>query len=208
MSKNTYRVGTDGTANYATLTEIPTSILLQGDNTILVYPGSYTALTDAVLTDLSIIGVGSPTEVVISGDTTIANTSSGTITFENLTFTGSNAAVTSGSVAVSKLGLSETQLRFKNCIFNGAEYAIAHHGVSGTTDQIVLDYCDAQSVDKTLIANANVGINFSALNSSANAYFTPGTGGGTAAMGPTVRASTSGGSNTGLNTETVLALIS
>jgi hypothetical protein len=69
-----------------------------------------------------------------------------------------------------------------------------------------MNYSDASGVDKAVKANANVGINFSALNTTSNAYFTPGGGAGTPAV--TVRASTSGGSNTGLTTKTILALVS
>lgn len=210
-SKNTYRIGTDGTANYATLTEVPSYILAQGDNTLLVYPGTYTAPTAAVYSDLAIIGVGDREEIVISGDMTIANTSSGTITFENITLTGSNVAVTSGTSCVTKLGAASTKLHFKHTTFGGAEYAVSHNGeraFATTTPQVVMDFCDATGVDKAIVANANVSVNYSALNTSANAYFTPGTGGGNPALTVTVRASTSGGSNTGNNTETVLALIS
>lgn len=211
MSKNTYRVGTDGLSNYATLTEVPSSILTQGDNTILLYPGTYDAPTDAVYSDLAIVGIGDREEIVISGDMTIANTSSGTITFENLTFTGSNAAVAAGAVCVTKLGAADTKLHFKHVTFNTADSAVLHNGelaFATTTPQVVLEFCDATAVDKALSANANVTVSYSALNTGANAYFTPGTGGGSADLTITVRASTSGGSNTGLNTETVLALIS
>jgi len=210
-SKNTYRIGTDGTANYSTLTDVPSYILAQGDNTLLVYPGTYTAPTDAVYSDVAIVGIGDREEIVIDGDMTIANTSTGTITFENVTFTGSNAAVTSGTSCVTKLGAASTKLHFKHSTFNGAEYAVSHNGeraFATTTPQIVMDFCDASAVDKSLVANANVEVNYSALNTSANAYFTPGTGGGDPAVTVTVRASTSGGSNTGNNTETVVALIS
>lgn len=210
-SKNTYRIGTDGTANYATLTDVPSSILAQGDNTLLVYPGTYTAPTNAVYSDVAIVGIGDREEIVISGDMTIANTSSGTITFENLSMTGSNADATSGTACVTKLGAASTKLHFKHVTFASAEHAVAHNGEAAfatTTPQVVLDFCDATGVDQAIVANANVSVNYSALNTSANAYFQPGTGGGDPALTVTVRASTSGGANTGNNTETVLALIS
>lgn len=210
-SKNTYRIGTDGTANYQTLTEVPSYILAQGDNTLLVYPGTYTAPTDAVYSDVAIVGVGDREEIVINGDMTIANTSSGTITFENLTFTGSNADAASGVACVTKLGAASTKLHFKHSTFNNAEHAVSHNSeltFATTTPQVVMDFCDATAVDQALVANANVNVNYSALNTSSNAYFTPGTGGGDPALTVTVRASTSGGANTGNNTETVLALIS
>ena len=210
-SKNTYRVGTDGTANYSSLSDIPSSILAQGDNTILVYPGTYTAPTNAVWNDVALVGIGDREEIVINGAMTIANTSTGTISFDNITFRGANAVTTSDSVCVSKLGAASTPLFFRNCTFANAEHAVRHHATlafATTTRQVELDYCDASAVDQAIVANANVEVNWSALNTSANAYFQPGTGGGAAALTVTVRASTSGGSNTGNNTETVLALIS
>jgi hypothetical protein len=210
-SKNTYRIGTDGNANYATLKDVPSYILNQGDNTLLVYPGTYEAPTNAVYADLAIIGVGDREEIVINGDMTLANTSSSTITFENLTFVGSDANAASGTACVTKLGAASTKLHFKGVTFSNAEHAVAHNGeraFATTTPQVILDFCDATQVDQAVVANANVTINYSALNTSANAYFQPGTGGGNAEVTVTVRASTSGGSNAGVTTETVLALIS
>jgi hypothetical protein len=208
-SKNTYRVGTDGTANYSSLTDIPSSVLAQGDNTILVYPGTYAAPTNAVWTDVALVGIGDREEIVISGGMTIANTSVGPLTFENLTFVGANAVTTSDAVCVTKLGAASAPLHFRNCTFTNAEHAIRHQAtlaLATTIPQVVVSYSDASGVDQAIVANANVGINWSAMNASANAYFTPGGGAGTPVV--TVRASTSGGSNTGNTAETVLALIS
>ncbi len=207
--KNTYRVGTDGTSNYSTLSSIPSAILAQGDTTVLVYPGTYDALTAVELSDIAFIGVGDREEIVINGDMTIANTSSGTITFENITFNGSNAVATSDSVCLSKLGAASAPLQFRNCTFANAEHAIRHHATlafATTTPQVILNYSDASAVNQAIVANANISIGWSALNTSSNAYFTPGGGAGVPVV--TVRASTSGGSNTGNTVETVLALIS
>jgi hypothetical protein len=208
-SKNTYRVGSDGTANYASLADIPNEVLAQGDNTILVFPGTYTAPTGAVWNDVALVGVGDREEIVINGGMTVANTSSGTLTFENITFTGANAATNSDSVCVSKLGAASTPLHFRNCTFSNAEHAVRHQATlafATTTRQVEMTYCDASAVDQAIVANANVGINWSAMNAGANAYFAPGGAAGTPVV--TVRASTSAGSNTGNTIETVLALIS
>ena len=208
--KNIYRVGTDGTANYSTLEAIPSAILAQGDTSILLFPGTYTALTNAVMSDIAFIGVGDREEIVISGDTTIANTSSGTISFENLTITGSDANAALSTACVTKLGAASTPLAFKGVTFNNAAIAVAHNGeraFATTTKQVTLTLCDASAVDRSIVANANVTVSFSELNSSSNAYFTPGTGGGSAEVTITVLASTSGGANTGNCTKTVKALL-
>jgi hypothetical protein len=210
-SKNTYRVGTDGLANYRDLTSVPASILNQGDITLLVYPGTYAAPTNAAYKDVALIGVGDREEIVINGAMTIANTSVGPLTFENLTFVGPNATSNSASACVRKLGAASTKLHFRNVTFSNATHAVAHNGeraFATLTPQVVMDFCDATGVDQAVVANANVTINYSALNVSSNAFFQPGTGGGNAEVTVTVRASTSGGSNAGVTTKTVLALVS
>lgn len=207
--KNTYRIGSAGDANYPTLAAIPSEILAQGDSTFLVYPGTYTALTSAVLADAAFVGLGDREEIVVNGAFTIANTSTGTTLFENMTFVGTNATAGSGSVCISKLGAASAPIHLRNVTLSNADFGISHSAelsFATTTRQLTVDYVDATGVDKAIRANANVAINFSALNTSSNAYITPGGGAGTIAV--TVRASTSGGSNTGASTETVLALIS
>lgn len=210
-SKNIYRVGTDGTANFSTLSAVPSYILDQGNNTLELFPGTYDAPASAVWNDVAIVGVGDREEIVINGDVTIANTSSDTITFENLTFVGSDASAASGVACVTKLGAERTKLHFKNVVFSNAEHAVSHNAeraFATVNEQVVMDFCDASGVDQAIVANANVAVNFSKLNTSSNAYFQPGTGGGDPEVTVTVLASSSGGSNTGNNTETVLSLIS
>jgi hypothetical protein len=207
--KNTYRVGADGTANYPDLVSIPAEILAQSNTSILIYPGTYTAPTNAVIVDCSFIGVGDRDEIVINGPFTIANTSSDAALFENLSLVGSNAAAASGSACVTKLGAASLPIKFERVIFSNADVAVIHAGelsFATTNRQVLMNYSDASGVDKAVRANANVGINFSMLNLSSNAYFTSGGGTGTPAV--TVRASTSGGSNTGATTKSVLALVS
>lgn len=208
-SKNVYRVGTDGSANYSTLSAIPAEILTQGDTSILVYPGTYTALTSAVLSDVAFIGVGDREEIVINGDLTIANTSTGTVSFENISFVGSNAAVAAAASCVTKLGIAPTALHFKNVAFSNAKHAVTSHTTlvqAAGAQQVVLNYSDASAVDQAIVANANVGVNWSALNTTANAFYQVGAGGAGAVV--TIRASTSGGANTGNTVKTVVALIS
>lgn len=207
-SKNTYRVGTDGVANYETLADVESYVLAQGNNTILLYPGTYTIPANSVWNDVAIVGVGDREEIVISGPVTLANTTTSAI-FENITFIGSNAVSTSDSVCVTKLGAASAPLTFRNCTFANAEHAVRHQATlafATTTRQVELTYCDASGVDQAIVANANVGVNWSALNAGANAYFASGGGAGTPTI--TVRSSTSAGSNAGGTLKTVLALIS
>jgi hypothetical protein len=206
---NTYRIGEDGSANYPNLVSIPTDILTQSNTTFLVYPGSYTAPTNAVIVDASFVGVGDRDEIIINGTFTIANTSSVALLFENLSMVGPNAVAGSGSACVSKFGAASLPIKFERVLFSNADTAVIHSGelsFATTTRQVTMNYSDASGVDKAVRANANVGINFCSLNLSANAYFTP--GGGTGIPAVTVRASTSAGSNTGNTTKTVLALVS
>jgi hypothetical protein len=208
-SKNTYRVGSDGSANFPSLTAISNDVLAQGDNTILLFPGTYTAPTNVVWNNVALVGVGDRAEIVVNGDMTVANTSTGTLSFENITFRGANAVTISNSSCVTKLGGASTPLHFRNCTFANAEHAVRHQATlafATTTRQVELTYCDASAVDQAIVANANVGVNWSAMNAGANAYFAPGGGAGIPVV--TVRASTSAGSNTGNTIETVLALIS
>lgn len=205
---NTYRIGEDGTANYPNLTSIPTDLLTQGNTTFLLYPGVYAPLTNAVLSDVAFVGIGNRDEVVINGTVTIASTSSVGVLFENLTLQGPNAAVASASACVNKLGSSSLPIKFDRVTFSNADTAVIHSGelsFATSTRQVTMNYSDASGVDKAVKANANVAISYCALNLSANAYFTAGGGAGTPAV--TVRASTSGGSNTGATLKTVLAAV-
>lgn len=199
-------------AQYKDFSDIPSYVLTNRNATILAYPGIYTAPTAVEWADVAVVGVGDREEIVINGDMTIANSSSGTLTFENLTFTGSNADATSGSVCVSKLGAASTPLHFRNCVFGNAEHAVWNHAelsFAADATQVILDYCDATSTDQAVRANANAEINFCALNTSSNSYFQSlGGASGSPTITVTVRASTSGGSNAGNHTETVLGLIS
>ena len=207
--KNTYRIGSDGNANFPDLVSIPASILTQQDTSFLIYPGTYTAPTNVVYDDVAFVGVGDREEIVINGTLTIANTSATSALFENLTFVGPNAAAGSGSACVVKLGAASMPLKFERVTMSGADYGVMHHGTgtfATTTRQVTLNYSDLSTVDRAVYANANVSISFASLNNSANAYFTPGTGAPSVPV-VTVRASTSAGSNTGNSIKSVLAMV-
>ena len=144
-----------------------------------------------------------------------ADGSTGQITFKNITFNGSSATAAGGTSCVSKLGNTAVTLKFENCIFKNSDIGVnqlanvQQHAAAGTNG-IEMWWCDATAVDKAIVSNANAEINYCALNTGSNAYYTVGnsTLNGDPAHTVTVRASTSGGSNSGNMTETVLALIS
>jgi len=205
--------GTDGFP--AVISDIPTAALTQGGNEVHMYAGTYTAPTGVVASDYAYIGVGDAEEIIISGDMTIADGSTGQVTFKNITFQGSSATAAGGTSCVSKLGNTAVTLKFENCIFTNSDFGVNQqanlisHAAAGTNG-VEMWWCDASGVDRAIVSNANSEINFSALNTGSNAYYTVGnsTLNGAPAHTVTVRASTSGGANAGNMTETVLALIS
>jgi hypothetical protein len=193
------------------INDIHAAALTQGGNEVHLYPGTYTANTGLVATDFAFVGIGDKDEIIINGDMTIANTSTGGITFKNISFVGATAGSEGGGVCVTKLGAAACELTFFDCKFSNSEHAVSHNGeLSFVTSgkNVTMWQCDARGVDQAIVSNANVEINFSALNTSANAYMQPGTGGGDPLLTATVRASTAGAANSGNMTETVLALIS
>ena len=169
-------------SNFNDLLSIDTVALTQGNNTIQIYPGTYTAPTDLVCTDLSFKGMGDRDDVIILGGSengmSISNTSSGVVTFENVTFKGQDTVATGdpagANACVTKLGAASLPLHFRNCKFTHAEHAVVHNGEGSfceLTDQIDMRYCEAD-VDKALVSNANVTAHFTTFGYAANAYHT------------------------------------
>jgi hypothetical protein len=205
-----------GTNGYpAAINDIDSWALTQGGNEVHMYPGTYTAPTGVVASDFAYIGMGDADEIIINGDMSFADGSTGSIVFKNITFQGSSATAAGGTSCVSKLGNTAVTLKFENCIFTNSDIGVnqlanlTSHAAAGTNG-VEMWWCDASGVDRAIVSNANSEINFSALNTGSNAYYTVGnsTLNGDPAHTVTVRASTSGGSNSGNMTETVLALIS
>lgn len=170
--------------NFANLNEIDSTTLTQGDNTIQIYPGTYTAPLGLVGTNVSFKGMGDRDAVIIEANSalgmTIGNTSSGAITFENLTLKGQDTVLTGdpagANCCITKLGAASTQLVFRNVKFTNAEHAVTHDAepaFATTTNQVEMHYCQAD-VDKAIRANANVYATFSLFG--ANAYHTALTG--------------------------------
>jgi len=211
MSKYTIKVSptlTDG-ANYKSLTAIPSDILAKQHVTVLMYPGVYTAPTNAVYDDIAFIGIGERAETIVAGDMTIANTTANTTTFTNISFVGSNAAINSGTACVTKIGAASAPLLFKECTFSNAVFSVSHNSeltMATTNKQVIFDRVDSRDTDRCVVANANVEVSWSALNTSANSYFQKGTG-GVGSPTVTVTASTSGGANAGGTLKVVKALL-
>ena len=198
------------------INDIQSSALTQGGNEIHLYPGSYAAPTAVVATDYAYVGMGDVDDVIIDGDMTIADGSSGTITFRNIHFRGGTAASNGGTSCVTKLGNTAVKLHFVNCKFSNSEHGInqmANMTSTAATSApgLVVEYCDMSGVDQAIVSNCNTEISFSQMSISSNSYYTVGNStlnGDPSGHICTVRASTSGGSNAGNMTETVLALIS
>jgi hypothetical protein len=138
---------------------------------------------------------------------TIANTSSGVISFKNITFQGSDASVTSNTFNVTKTGIGSCTLLFENCKFTNAESAVNHFGTLAqmtTTKAVEMSFCDGTGVNSGIAANANVELNYCRMGAGEHTRVV---GAGSPDITATVVAST-GGANVGNMTETVTALIS
>ena len=189
-------------AQYKSPASIPAAALTQGTS-IELYPGTYTDMTSLSWDNVAVIGVGDKNEIIISS-MTVANTSANTLTFHNVTFSGADANAAGDASAVEVLETDNaSNLEFFGCKFNTAEHAVRHHG----TGTVTLNSVDATGVDQAIVSNSVAYVNFSMLNTAANAYFQSG---GTSNADPNVyvRASTAGSGNVGATVETVTALIS
>lgn len=203
--------GTDSFPN--NLNDIDSGTLTQGGNEVHLYAGSYAANTDLVATNYAFVGMGERDDVIIDGGFTISDSSSGTITFKNIHFRGADAQSNQDARCVVKSGNTAVTLHFVNCKFSNAEIGVENQSnltSVGTGLGTIIEYCDMSGVDQAVVSNSNSEISFSQLNTSSNSYYTVGnsTLNGDPKHTCTVRASTSGGSNAGNMTETVLALIS
>ena len=167
-------------SNFEDLNAIDSTTLTQGDNTIQIYPGTYTAPLGMVGTNVSFKGMGDRDAVIIEANSavgmTIGNTSSGSITFENLTIKGQDDVITGNpagaNTGITKLGAASTPLVFRNVKFINCEHAVTHNAeraFATTTDQVEMHYCQAD-VDKAIQSNANVHATYTLFG--ANAYHT------------------------------------
>ena len=166
--------------NFKDLNDIDSTTLTQGDNTIQIYPGTYTAPLGMVGTNVSFKGMGDRDAVIIEANSalgmTIGNTSSGSITFENLTIKGQDDVITGNpagsNTGITKLGAASTPLVFRNVKFINCEHAVTHNAeraFATTTTQVEMHYCQAD-VDKAIQSNSNVHATYTLFG--ANAYHT------------------------------------
>ena len=202
--------------NFSTLSEIDSTTLTQGDNTIQIYPGTHTVPSEITASNIAFKGMGDRDDVIIDGSgngaegVQLADACSGVITFENLTIKGQDNVVTGNpagaNAAITKNGNDDVQLVFRNCKFTNAEHAVIHNGIHANAlgvNQIEMHYCQAD-VDKAIVSNSNVFATYTLFG--ANAYHTaasagtPSTAIKTMLCGPNT-------ANVGNATETILATI-
>lgn len=211
MSTNpqlTYSIGGPN-SNFKDLASIDTTTLEQENVSFLVYPGEYAGLTDATLKDVSFRGIGHQDEIIINGPFTVANTSTGTISFSNMRFKGAAAGATANNFCIEKLGIGPTNLHFHSCVFFNAESAVRSHTTPalGTTSKVVkMEYCHATSLNTGIHMNANIEASHTSFPTGKQ-YCVPLSGAVEAITTATVRLC-AGGANVGLMVESVEGAIS
>lgn len=113
--KLVYKVSSTGAdnANYLDISDIRSNTL-EAEDTVLVYPGSYTdpGSNATLFQNVSIVGVGRKDDIVINGFT-IPDSFSGAITFKGVSF--ASPGVTIGNTTAT--------VKFYDCLFAGANSA-------------------------------------------------------------------------------------
>jgi hypothetical protein len=186
-----------GTAAYRNFSNIETHALTAG-TTVRFFPGTY-ELGSATWDGINIEGYGAKEAVVIANaNVTMANT----VTVRNITFSGNSAtaASTSASLFITNATNAAAAVTFDGVNFTNGDFGVDNQGLA----KLTFNRCDFTSVDRAIKSNSVVSANvsFCFLNNSSNAYFT---GANAALKAVQVRASYSGGSNTGNTVKTVTA---
>jgi len=113
--KLTYKISSIGmeNANYLDLTDVAAGTL-ETEDTILLYPGSYTnpGASATTFQNVSIVGVGRRDNIVINGFT-IPAAFSGEISFKNVAFASPGVSI----------GNTTATVKFYDCLFAGANSA-------------------------------------------------------------------------------------
>lgn len=185
-------------AAYKNFANIEAHALTAG-TTVRFYPGTY-ELGSLSLDNITIEGAGGKENVVLCN---AVLTAANTVVFRGVTLSGNSpaAASTSRSIYITNASNSaSTLVRFEEVNFTNADFGIDNQGLV----QLDLVRIDARGVDRAVRSNSVVSANvaLSLLNTSGNAYFT---GANATLKAVQVRASFSGGSNTGNTVKTVSA---
>ena len=161
-----YGVGTDGRADYTTLADIPSNLLNREGVVFELYAGEHEAPNGAWNTTSTFVGLGSRDEVVIvankaklanvDGVTTsaaalalretvaqdnavisISNSTSGTVTFENLTIRGIvNTSNSDGHTGITKEGSSkDAVITLRNVVVANVDVGVRYEGINEAASQ-------------------------------------------------------------------------
>lgn len=187
-------------AQYKSFSEIPSHALNFG-STIRFLPGVYEMGT-VNADSLTFEGVGNRADVVLA-NIVLGSATANTVTFRNLTLSGSNTTATSGSNAIAITDGATGTVTFRDVLFQSADFAIDNQGRANFLE---VQYSHAKT-DRGIRSNSTASANlwYSVLNATSNVSFT--TLNNDAARPFRIIAST-GGSNTGNSVKTVTALIS
>jgi len=184
-------------AQFKSVADIP-SAMLKDEYTIQLFPGAYSAIT-VNGTDLTFEGVGPKDKVVVTGFN-IGNTSTGNVTFTNMTIESTAAAQETINAGIEVAPEDATvKVICRDVVFATANIGVKNHG----TGTVLLDRCDASGVDKAVAANAAMTFTFCEL--TPNAY---GESNNAQIQACTVTSCYGSGSNGDITTETIIAAIS
>lgn len=186
-----------GDAPYKNFSNIESHALTAG-TTVRFYPGTY-ELGNCTWDGINIEGYGARESVVLcNANVTVANT----VTVRNVTLSGNSPAAASTSAALFMTAATNAAARitFESCNFTSGDFGVDNQGLAA----LVFNRCDFTSVDRAIQSNSVVSANanFCFFNVSSNSYFK---GANTGLKAIQVRASYSGGSNTGNTIRTITA---
>jgi hypothetical protein len=186
-----------GGAAYKNFANIESHALTAG-TTVRFFPGTY-EMGNCTWDGINIEGYGAKEAVVLcNANLTVANT----VTVRNVTLSGNSPAAASTSAALFMTNATNAvaKITFEGCNFTNGDFGVDNQGLAA----LVFNRCDFTGVDRAIQSNSILSANasFCFFNTSSNAYFK---GANTGLKAIQVRASFSGGSNTGNTTRTVTA---
>jgi hypothetical protein len=184
-------------AAYKNFANIESHALTSG-STIRFWPGVY-EIGNATFDGITLEGMGAKESVVLcNSNVTLANT----VNIRNVTLSGNSPAAASTSAAIFVTNASNAVAKgvFENVNFTNGDFGIDNQGLPA----LVFNRCDFTGVDRAIQSNSVLSANasFCFFNTTSNSYFK---GANTGLKAIQVRASYSGGSNTGNTTKVVTA---